>query len=499
MNHAARYYTICPQGLKIKDVRDVLAQGLLLRLGDEAAEKIQGSRHFLEQKLSQTERPIYGINTGFGSLCDLRISDREMEQLQLNLVRSHACGMGEEIPSDLVRLMLLLKIQSLAEGHSGVRLQLVEQLIALFNHGALPVVYEQGSLGASGDLAPLAHLSLPLIGEGEVRYKGRRRPSAEVLSEIGISPLKLASKEGLALLNGTQFSTAYALWCVIKGEELLEWANCCAALSMDAFRCLYSPLEAPLQRIRKQEGQAACAQSIREYLRESEIGKQPKTQVQDPYAFRCVPQVHGASWGVLQHLRQIVQNEMLSVTDNPSIFPEEDKILSGGNFHAQPIALALDYLGLALAELGSISERRLFQLLSGQRGLPPFLISKPGLNSGFMIVQYTAASIASQNKQLCTPASVDSIVSSNGQEDHVSMAANAGTKTLRILNNLRRLLSLELMAASQALYFRLPANTGKRLRPLLKAFQKHIPPLTEDRILAQDMQRAEQFLAKEKP
>ncbi len=499
MSHANRYYTICPQGLSIKDARHILSQGLSLRLSAEAIARIRKGRQFLEQKLLQAERPIYGINTGFGSLCHLRISEEEMEQLQLNLVRSHACGMGEEIPRELVRLMLLLKIQSLAEGYSGVRLELVEQLITLFNHDLLPVVYEQGSLGASGDLAPLAHLSLPLIGEGEIWYKGHRLASAEILPKLNIKPIKLASKEGLALLNGTQFSTAYALWCVIKGEELLEWANCCAALSIDAFHCLYSPLEAPLHRIRKQKGQAVCAQSIREYLRESEIGKQPKQQVQDPYAFRCVPQVHGASWGALQHVRQIVQSEMLSVTDNPGIFPEEDSILSGGNFHAQPIALALDYLGLALAELGSISERRLFQLLSGQRELPPFLAPKPGLHSGFMIVQYTAASIASQNKQLCTPASIDSIVSSNGQEDHVSMAANAGTKTLRILNNLRRLLALELMTASQALYFRLPAHTGRKLRTLLKTFCEQVPPVLEDRILSTDMQRAEHFLDLEKP
>ncbi len=494
MNDTALFYAIRPQGLTLDDVRNIIKGDFRLKLSEEAKARIQEGRRFLERYIAQSERAVYGINTGFGSLCDVRISEGEMGRLQQNLVRSHACGMGEEVPRELVRLMLLLKVQNLAEGHSGVRLALVEQLIRFFNEGIYPVVYEQGSLGASGDLAPLAHLSLPLMGEGEVWYKGEKRPAAEVLKLLRMEPLALVSKEGLALLNGTQFSTAYALWCVLRGGALLKWANVCAALSLDAFDCLYTPLEAPLHRVRRHEGQEVCARAVRTYLRESEIGEQAKEQVQDPYAFRCVPQVHGASWGVLAHVREVVQREMSSVTDNPSIFPEEGVILSGGNFHAQPVALALDYLGLALAELGSISERRLFQLLSGQRGLPPFLVPIPGLHSGLMIVQYTAASIASQNKQLCSPASVDSIVSSNGQEDHVSMAANAATKTLRILHNLQRLLALELMAASQALYFRLPANTGVALRPLLTAFRREVPPVLEDRILYEDMQRAERFL-----
>ncbi len=490
-------HSICPKGLDVSAVYDILRKQKRLRLSGEAEARIRACRVFMEGYIQSSERPIYGINTGFGSLCHVRISEEEMGQLQLNLVRSHACGMGAEVPQELVRLMLLLKIQNMAAGYSGVRVELVQRLIDFYNEGILPVVYEQGSLGASGDLAPLAHLSLPLIGEGEVWHKGRRRASAEVLAEMGWEPLSLSAKEGLALLNGTQFSTAYALWAVLEGQKLWAWANFCAALSMDGFRCLYSPLAAPLHRIRRQPGQKVCAAALREYLRESEIGKQAKEQVQDPYAFRCVPQVHGASWGVLQHVKEVVENELSSVTDNPGVFPDEDRILSGGNFHAQPIALALDYLGLALSELGSISERRLFQLLSGQRGLPPFLVPEPGLHSGMMIVQYTAAAIASQNKQLCTPASADSIVSSNGQEDHVSMAANAGTKTLRILDNLRRLLALELMAAAQALYFRLPANTGQPLRPLVEAFRQKVPPLQADRILSNDMHRAEDFLRQE--
>ncbi len=491
------YYAICPEGLDIAVVRDILRKQKKLKLSEEAASRIRSCRIFMERYVQQSERAVYGINTGFGSLCHVRISEAEMGQLQVNLVRSHACGMGPEVPQELVRLMLLLKIQNMAMGHSGVRVELVQRLIDFYNEGVLPVIYEQGSLGASGDLAPLAHLSLPLTGEGEVRYQGVRRPAAEVLSDLGWEPLRLSAKEGLALLNGTQFSTAYALWAVMEGEKLLHWANVCAALSMDGFHCLYSPLAEPLHRIRRQAGQAVCAAAIRGYLRESEIGLRSKEQVQDPYAFRCVPQVHGASRGVLQHVKTVVENELHSVTDNPSVFPEEELILSGGNFHAQPIALALDYLGLALSELGSISERRVFQLLSGQRGLPAFLVPEPGLHSGLMIVQYTAAAIASQNKQLCTPASADSIVSSNGQEDHVSMAANAGTKTLRILDNLRRLLGLELMTAAQALYFRLPANTGAPLRPLLEAFREEVPPVLKDRILSNDMQRAEAFLMRE--
>ena len=389
---------------------------------------------------------------------------------------------------------MILKIQSLAYGHSGVREQLVQRLVLFYNEGILPVIYQLGSLGASGDLAPLAHLSLPLIGEGEVWHGGRKRPAADVLLEMGLEPLRLASKEGLALLNGTQFSLAYAVWCLMEAERLARLADCCAALSLDAFDCSMGPFHPSLHAIRPHEGQIRSAEAVRGWLEGSVLMEKEKIHVQDPYAFRCVPQVHGASWGAFQHVRQVILTEVNSVTDNPNIFPREGLILSGGNFHAQPLALALDYLAIALSELGSISERRTYQLISGKRGLPDFLTSDPGLNSGLMIPQYTAASMASQNKQLCTPASVDSIVSSNLQEDHVSMAANAGTKALQVVGNVERILAIEWMTAAQALEFRLPLTTSPRLKVLLEGYRKYVPRLEEDRLLRTDMQATVTFL-----
>jgi histidine ammonia-lyase len=407
-------------------------------LSDEARQRVIDCRTYLEQKLQGADTRFYGINTGFGSLCNIQISDAEIAQLQLNLVRSHACGTGEEVPAEIVRLMMLLKIQSLSFGHSGVRIKTVDRLLELYNQDVLPVVYQFGSLGASGDLAPLAHLSLPLIGEGEVRFRGEPMPAAEALSTLGLSPMELHSKEGLALLNGTQFSAAYAVWGVLQADYLYQLANWCAAIALDAFNCRLSPFDERLHAIRPHPGQVGTAATIRELLAGSELAAGEKKNVQDPYAFRCVPQVHGASKDALEFIRTTVHTEINSVTDNPNIFPESDAILSGGNFHAQPLAIPLDLLAIAMAELGSISERRTYQLISGQRELPAFLTPRPGLHSGLMIPQYTAASIVSKNKQLCTPASVDSIVSSNGQEDHVSMAANAATKVYRVLQNVEQ-------------------------------------------------------------
>lgn len=468
---------------------------LPLELATEATQSIIACRKYLERRMADSDQLLYGINTGFGSLCNIRISDDETEQLQHNLVKSHACGMGEEAPVEMVRAMLFLKIRNMAYGHSGVRLELVQRLIDMYNADVIPVVYQQGSLGASGDLAPLAHLSLPLIGLGEVWYQGRKRPAEEVLAELGMAPLRLQSKEGLALLNGTQFSTAYALWAVNKAQQLFATANMCAALSADAFQCRLSPYDQKLHIVRAYDGQIRTAAAIRHWLAGSEIAAQEKAHVQDPYAFRCVPQVHGASWEAIEHVRHLVQTEINSVTDNPMIFPDADEILSGGNFHAQPMALALDYLAIAVSELGAISERRTYQLISGARGLPPFLTPLPGLHSGLMIPQYTAASIASQNKQLCTPASADSIVSSNGQEDHVSMAANAATKAWRVLNNVQSILAIEWMTAAQALYLRQPAQSSPALEKQVEAYRKLVPPLREDRVLSDDMQATVQFLA----
>jgi histidine ammonia-lyase len=427
-------------------------------------------------------------------LHNIRISPSETEELQENLVKSHACGAGEPVPEKVIRLMLLLKIQSLAAGHSGVRVALVDRLITFFNEGIHPVIFQQGSLGASGDLAPLAHLSLPLLGLGEVYWQGQRRPSQEVLQALGLSPLRLQAKEGLALLNGTQFSTAYGVWALLRGSRLLRFASLVSALSADVFDCHRSPFDERIHQLRPHPGQLRVARQLRELRRDSILAKSHKTHVQDPYAFRCIPQVHGASWDAAAHVEQVITTELNAVTDNPNIFPKSDAILSGGNFHAQPVALVLDYLAIALAELGNISERRTYQLISGQRGLPAFLTPKAGLHSGLMIPQYTAASIVSQNKQLCTPASVDSIVSSNGQEDHVSMAANAGTKLYRIARNVTTILAIEWFTAAQALEFRRPLRSSTILENLINEYRQRVPALQGDRVFHDDIRITIEFL-----
>ena len=485
---------ISAERLGLERIGRILQKDYHLALSGESRHRIQHCRDYLEHKLQYSDELFYGINTGFGALCNIRISKEQSKTLQHNLVQSHACGTGDAIPPVIVQMMLLLKIQSLAYGFSGVRLALVERLIEFFNHGLLPVVYEQGSLGASGDLAPLAHLSLPLIGMGEVWHDGRQQPAAGVLASLGLEPMELRAKEGLALLNGTQFSGAYLGWCLLQAQRLFRIANLCSALSIDAFDCRLSPFDERLHAIRPHEGQQRVAADIRQWLADSGIARQDKSHVQDPYAFRCVPQVHGASWGAIHHVEGVFLTEANSVTDNPNIFPDSDAILSGGNFHAQPLALALDYLAIALAELGSISERRVYQLISGSRGLPSFLVANAGLNSGLMIPQYTAASIVSQNKQLCTPASVDSIVSSNGQEDHVSMAANAATKCYRVVQNLERLLAIEWMTAAQAIEFRRPAQSSMAIEQLLEQYRQIVPAVKEDRVLHYDIQETIRFL-----
>jgi len=487
-------YEISPDHLTLETVRSIIAEKRPLALSAEAARRIHHCREYLDHKLSRSHELLYGINTGFGSLCNIRISEQDIEQLQHNLVMSHAAGMGDPVPPEVVRLMLLLKIQSLSYGYSGVREKVVQRLIDFYNADILPVVFELGSLGASGDLAPLAHLSLPLIGLGEVWYEGRRQRADVVLQLKEWPPLVFKAKEALALLNGTQFSAAYATWCLIESRRLTRIADLNAAIGYDGFNCRLSPLNEHIHRIRPHAGQVATAQNVLDWLRDSEIAATEKTSVQDPYAFRCVPQVHGASRDAIAHIDQMLTTEINSVTDNPNIFPDEDLILSGGNFHAQPLALPLDYLGIALSELGSIAERRIYQLIGGQRGLPAFLTDDPGLHSGMMIAQYTAAAIVSQNKGLCTPASVDSIISCNGQEDHVSMAANAATKARRITLNLERLLAIEFMVVMQALEYRRPLRSSPRIEAMHARYREHVPRLGADRVLHADMEATVAFL-----
>ncbi|CAN5728471.1 histidine ammonia-lyase [soil metagenome] len=485
---------ISSQPLTLGEVETILRERHTLALSPEAEKKIADCHAFLHAKLEASEAPIYGVNTGFGALFYKQISAEDLEQLQRNLVMSHACGTGPEVPEEIVRLMLLLKIQSLAYGHSGVQVRTVKRLLDFYNREVYPVVYEQGSLGASGDLAPLAHLALPLLGLGEVRFQGYRLQSADVLSIFSWDPIQLQAKEGLALLNGTQFMAAYGLHCLLKARRLMEQADVIGALSLDAFLCRTEAFAPMLHRIRPHRGQVRTAARISQLLEGSQMDPVGRKHVQDPYSFRCIPQVHGASRDAIDYVMEVFETELNSVTDNPNIFPEEDSILSGGNFHGQTLALALDFLCLALAELGSISERRIFQLMGGLRGLPEFLIKEPGLHSGFMIPQYTAAGIVSQNKQLCTPASVDSITSSNGQEDHVSMGANAATKTLLVVENLERILAIELFSAAQAMEFRKPHLTSPPLNSLLKAYRIHVSFVDWDRPLYLDIQKTVGFL-----
>lgn len=481
--------------LTFKQLNTIISEHHQLELSEEAISKIEKSRQYLDQKMLDNQAPIYGINTGFGSLCHVKISDQHLGQLQKNLMLSHACGCGEEVPQKLVKIMLLLKIQSLSYGHSGVQLQTVQRLIDFYNHDIFPIVYQQGSLGASGDLAPLSHLTLPLIGEGEVYFENIKMTSKALLQKFNWEPIALASKEGLALLNGTQFMSAYGVYCLLEAKKYSYFADVIGALSLEGFDGRIEPFHELIHHIRPHKGQLKTAQFITDLLDESELIKQPKQHVQDPYSFRCIPQVHGASKDTISFVEKTFLTEVNAVSDNPNIFPDEDLIISGGNFHGQPLALALDYLGIALAELGSISERRTYQLISGQRGLPPFLVEKPGLDSGFMIPQYTAASIVSQNKHLANPASTDSIVSSNGQEDHVSMGANAATKCFRIVENLKSILAIELFNASQALYFREPLKSSPFLMTFVNEFRQEVPIVHQDRFLHEDITNAINFLA----
>jgi histidine ammonia-lyase len=480
--------------LSLEDVQEIIYQNKILELSEDARVNIQKCRDYLDAKMEANETPIYGINTGFGSLCNVKISNENLSKLQENLVKSHACGTGEEVPSEIVKLMLLLKIQSLSYGYSGVQLITVLRLIDFYNNDILPVIYTQGSLGASGDLAPLAHLSLPLLGEGEVIYNGNKVPTSEIMMQFNWSPIDLQSKEGLALLNGTQFMSAYGTHILLKAMKYSYLADLIGTISLEGFDGRQEPFNELIHFIRPHKGQIVTANRVNEFLEGSEIISQFKEHVQDPYSFRCIPQVHGASKDAIDYVKKVFKTEINSVTDNPNVFIESDQIISGGNFHGQPLALALDFLAIALSELGSISERRTYQLISGLRNLPPFLVDNPGLNSGFMIPQYTAASIASQNKQLATPASVDSIVSSNGQEDHVSMGANAATKALRIMDNLERILAIELMNASQAIEFRRPLKSSDFIEMFLKSYREEVPLVKEDRILHYDIQKSVAFL-----
>ena len=473
-------HTIDSRPLDINCVKEIILSGAKLTLSKDSIDRIVKCREYLDSKMKDSGHPVYGVTTGFGSLCDITIPEEDLSQLQHNLVMSHACGTGPKVRKEIVKLMLFLKVQSLSYGYSGVQLATVQRLIDMYNNDICPVVYEQGSLGASGDLAPLAHLSLPLIGMGEVEYKGQIRQASELWEELGWKPIRLQSKEGLALLNGTQFMSAIAVWSLIRCKELSAWADRIGAISLEAYDGRIEPFLPQVHAIRAHKGQAETAAAFRKMLEGSSLVSREKVHVQDPYSFRCIPQVHGAVKDTIRYVESVIDTEINSATDNPTVFPDEDLIISAGNFHGEPIAIPMDCLAIAMSELANISERRIYRLISGQRGLPKFLVAKPGLNSGFMIPQYTAASIVSQNKMLCHPASADSIPSSQGQEDHVSMGANAATKLIRVVENTERVLAIELFNAAQALEFRRPARSSWCIEKIVAAYRKKVLFIEDD-------------------
>ena len=416
--------------------------------------------------------------------------------LQEWLFTRFSCSIGQPIDETIIRLMLLLKAHALSMGFSGVQVETVQRILDFYNNDILPVVYDRGSLGASGDLAPLANLFLPLIGEGEVFHNGKRFKGSEILNIFGWRPIKLKSKEGLALLNGTQFMSANGIKALIDGWHMVKCFDLIGAISLEAFDGRIEPFFDCIHQVRPHRGQIETAERYRRLLEGSEIIAREKAHVQDPYSFRCIPQVHGAVKDAMYHVTNVLHTEINSVTDNPTVFPDDDLVVSGGNFHGEPLALIFDYMGIALHELGNISERRTAQLILGQRGLPEFLVAHPGLNSGYMIPQYAAAAVVSQNKMYCYSASSDSIVSSNGQEDLVSMGANAATKLHKIIDNLKYIAGIELMNAAQGLDFRRPLKSSSYIETVIEAYRKEVPTVEDDVVMKDYIESTMSFLDK---
>ena len=490
---------ISAEHLTIERIGEIIKNGYKLELSDDARNRIVRCREYLDKKIAETKVPIYGVTTGFGSLCNVSIGKDHLAQLQINLMMSHACGTGDRVPNEIVKIMLLLKIQSLSYGYSGCQLETVERLIDFFNNGVYPVVYMQGSLGASGDLVPLAHLCLPLVGLGDVEYQGKVMTGAEVLNLNGWEPIRLASKEGLALLNGTQNMSAFAVWALLKSKRLGDWADTISAMSLDAYCGLVEPFTDAVHQVRPHKGQIETAARMRKLLEGSEIVSKPKDYVQDPYSFRCIPQVHGTFKDTWNYVYSVIDTEINSATDNPTVCPDDDIIISAGNFHGEPIAQPMDFLAIAACKLANISERRIYKLVSGTRGLPSFLVANPGVNSGFMITQYTAASVVSLNKSLSTPSSVDSIPSSQGQEDHVSMGANAAIKLYKVVLNTERVLAIELFNAAQALEFRRPLKSSPIIENVYKAYREAVPFIVNDEIMYPHIKHSIDFLENNAP
>ena len=471
--------------LTVSTVIDLI-QGQACHISGQSYDQIASSAAVVDDIVAK-ERAVYGINTGFGPLCDTRISIPETTALQRNILLSHAAGVGPPISKDLSKVMLLTKMHALCQGYSGVRPELVDRLMYLYKRDLIPVVPSQGSVGASGDLAPLAHLCLPLIGLGYIWQDGQQVPSKELLSHQGREPIQLEAKEGLALINGTQFILAHAVLGLHRMSYLLDLADLAGVMSLEAFRGSASPFRADLHALRPFSGSVEVATRIRHFLKGSEnlAIHDNCGRVQDPYSLRCMPQVHGASRNAFDHLMSLVDIELNAVTDNPIIVDHD--AISGGNFHGQPLAMAIDYMALATSELGNIADRRIYLLLEGKYGLPRLLINHQGLHSGMMIAQYTSAALASENKALCYPASADSIPTSLGQEDHVSMGSIAGRKWHQILDHIERILAIELLVAAQGLDFRRPARCSTPIEHAHQLIRESVPHMSEDRLLYEDI------------
>jgi len=481
--------TVDKQLVTLGELRRAWSEPVEVSLGIDAQRAIAESSEYIGDVVAAGEE-VYGVNTGFGQLANVRISDDELVRLQENLVRSHSVGVGDDLDDDIVRLIMLMKVIALAEGFSGVRLELVDALCTLINHNVYPRIPSKGSVGASGDLAPLAHMASVLIGTGEARVEGKLVPASEALAHAGIEPVRLAPKEGLALLNGTQVSTALALAAVFRSENLLAASLVAGAMSADAVKGSDTPFDRRIQSARGHGGQIAVAGVLRQLMADSEIRASHIAcdHVQDPYSIRCQPQVVGACLDVLRHVCGVLETEANAVTDNPLVFTDSRSVLSGGNFHAEPVALAADYLALAIAEIGALSERRIALLVDEHlSGLPAFLVEEGGLNSGFMMAQVTAAALASENKSLAHPASVDSIPTSANQEDHVSMATFAARRLHSMLGNTADIVAIELLAAAQGIEFHKPKKSSPSLEKAIAAVRSVSPSYKEDRSLSREV------------
>lgn len=482
--------------LTIKDVVNVARNNYKVELSTEAEEKIQKARALVDRFVKEG-RVEYGITTGFGKFADVVISKEDAKTLQRNLIISHACGVGEPLDIEIVRAIMLLRANALSKGYSGARISTINTLIEMLNKGVTPVVFEKGSLGASGDLAPLAHMVLVMIGEGEAFYKGERLSGKEAMKKAGIETIELVEKEGLALINGTQVMTAVGTLTIYDAINLSRTADIVASMTVESLKGITDPYYHRVHDVRPQPGQGKCAKNLLNILEGSSLTtKQGELRVQDAYTLRCIPQIHGASKDAIEYVKNVIEIEINSATDNPIIFEDEDRVISGGNFHGQPVALAMDFLGIALSELANVSERRIERLVNYQlNDLPAFLTRKGGLNSGFMIAQYAAAALVSENKVLAHPASVDSIPSSANQEDHVSMGTIAARKARSIRYNVSRVLAIEYLAASQALYFRGEDVTlGKGTKPAYELIRKHVEPIEEDRVMYVEINKSAELI-----